>query len=175
MTQGSYVNRHRFAWKLRPVPASELARSNRGEVAFQMDSRRTFLTRCSAATLALVAAARPGWARAPRRPVRWSHPTPRPGITAAKLPTHDQLAKAPNAQGVFDSVREIPEVVDGIRCHCGCAENPDFYSLLTCYEGEDAMAKSCPICQGEGRVAARLHKEGKTLDEIRTAIDARYG
>ena len=37
------------------------------------------------------------------------------------------------------------------------------------------MARICEICQGEGRLAARLYKSGKTLDEIRTAIDARYG
>jgi hypothetical protein len=136
-----------------------------------MHSRRTFLGRCTAVTLALVAGARPAWAR---RRLRTDHPAPRPGVTAAKLPTHEQLAGS-SAQTVFDAVREIPEIVDGIRCHCGCADNPDFYSLLTCYEGEDAMAKSCPICQGQGRLAARLHKEGKTLDEIRASIDARYG
>ena len=37
------------------------------------------------------------------------------------------------------------------------------------------MARACPICQGEGRLTYRLHTEGKTLEEIRTAIDARYG
>ena len=66
------------------------------------------------------------------------------------------------------------EVVDGIRCQCGCADSPGYYSLLSCYEG-DAMAKSCPICQGQGRLAHRLHKAGKSLDEIRAAIEARYG
>lgn len=122
----------------------------------------------------MLAGAKPAWARGLGGAVQSPHPTPRPGITAAKLPTHDQLAGS-GAQTVFDSVREIPEIVDGIRCHCGCADNPDFYSLLSCYEGEDAMAKACPICQGQGRLAARLHKDGKTLDEIRASIDARYG
>lgn len=139
-----------------------------------MDSRRTFLGRCTALTLGLAAAARPAWARGLTGRYLPEHPTPRLGITSAKLLTHEQLADAPKAREVFDSVREIPEIVDGIRCHCGCAENPEFYSLLSCYEGPDAMAKSCPICQGQGRLAARLHKEGKTLDEIRVAIDARY-
>ena len=37
------------------------------------------------------------------------------------------------------------------------------------------MARHCMVCQGEGRMAARLHADGKTLDEIRTAIDERYG
>ena len=134
-----------------------------------------FLGRCTAVSLAFLAAARPVWASPRRVAAPGPHPAPRPGITAAKMPTKEQLADAPKAEAVFDSVREIPEIVDGIRCHCGCADSPDFYSLLSCYEGEDAMAKACPVCQGQGRLAARLHKEGKTLDEIRTAIDARYG
>ena len=34
------------------------------------------------------------------------------------------------------------------------------------------MARDCVVCQGQGRLAVRLHKEGKTLAEIREAIDA---
>jgi len=99
---------------------------------------------------------------------------PRPGITADKVLTREQLADAPKAIPVFDLVREIPEVVDGIRCQCGCADNPGYYSLLSCFEG-DAMAQHCPVCLGQGRFVHRLHKAGKTLDEIRSAIDVRYG
>ena len=105
---------------------------------------------------------------------RSEHPVPRPGVTAAKVLTAEQLADSPQVIPVFDAVRAIPEVVDGIRCKCGCAELEGFYSLLSCYEG-DGMARHCPICQGEGRMAARLHREGKTLDQIREAIDARWG
>jgi hypothetical protein len=36
------------------------------------------------------------------------------------------------------------------------------------------MARHCEICQGQARLALRLHASGKTLDEIRAAIDARY-
>jgi hypothetical protein len=102
------------------------------------------------------------------------HPAPRPGITGAKVLSHEQLADAKGLIPLFDGVRAIPEVVDGIRCNCGCASSPGYYSLLSCYEGE-AMARHCGICQGQARVAVRLHKEGKTLDEIRTAVDAQYG
>jgi len=139
-----------------------------------VQTRRHFLIRCSAAFLALASGARPAWAVARRARVGGPHPTPRPGITAANVLTKEQLADSPKLIPLFDLVREIPEVVDGIRCNCGCAEAPGFYSLLSCYEG-DAMARACPICQGQGRLASRLHKDGKTLDEIRTAIDARYG
>jgi hypothetical protein len=37
------------------------------------------------------------------------------------------------------------------------------------------MARHCYICQGEANLAFRLHSDGKTLAEIREAIDARYG
>lgn len=103
------------------------------------------------------------------------HPTPRPGITGNKVATAEMLDGDKSLTELFDSVRHIPHVVDGIRCHCGCAELSGHYSLLTCYEGESAMARICPICQGEGRVAVRLAKAGKSLADIRIAIDAQYG
>ena len=136
--------------------------------------RRQFLVR--ALTAVAVALAVPNNARAARlRAPKWGpHPKPRPGITSAKMLTTEQVA-GKRAADAFEGVRAIPEIADGIRCHCGCAELPEYYSLLTCYEGPKAMALSCPICQGEGRMAARMHKEGATLDEIRAALDAKYG
>ncbi len=101
------------------------------------------------------------------------HPTPRPGITAAKVLRAEQLTENPDAAPAFDMVRQMPQIVDGIRCHCGCADIPDFRSLLSCYEG-DGMAQHCQICQGQARIAYALFKDGKSLDDIRAAIDAKY-
>ena len=89
--------------------------------------------------------------------------------------TAEQLERYKSVADAFEGIRAIPQVADGIRCHCGCADIPGYYSLLTCYEGTSAMALACPICQGEGRMTARLFKEGQTLDQIREALDARYG
>ncbi|MEO6443727.1 MAG: hypothetical protein ABIZ91_12935 [Gemmatimonadaceae bacterium] len=108
-------------------------------------------------------------------PVAGPHPTPRRGITAGKLPTREQLAESPAAIPVFDLVLEIPEIIDGVRCNCGCAELSDFYSLLSCFETTTAMAIHCEICQAHGRLVHRLHKAGRSLDEIRKGIDARFG
>ena len=105
---------------------------------------------------------------------RLAHPTPRAGITGAKVLTAADLTKSPHLVELFDSIRAIPQLADGIGCHCGCAELSSHYSLLSCYEA-DAMAKSCPICQGEGRVTVRLAKAGKSLHDIRVAIDAQFG
>ena len=57
-------------------------------------------------------------------------------------------------------------------CYCGC-ELLGNRSLLTCYS-PTGMARGCPICQGEARLAYRRWKEGQSLEQIRRAIDARY-
>jgi hypothetical protein len=103
------------------------------------------------------------------------HPDPRPGIDASHVLTTEQLKGASaNAIAAFDEVRQIPQIVDGIRCHCGCAvDKKRFYSLLSCYE-PDGMARDCHECQGQARLAFRLHGHGKTLAEIRDGIDAVY-
>ena len=135
-------------------------------------SRRHFLASCTASAAALLGA--PRTASALRTRNGGPHPTPRAGITGDKVLTKEQLTGKPKLVPLFDSVREIPEVVDGIRCNCGCTNPPEFYSLLSCFEGK-GMARDCGICQGQGRLAVRLHKEGKSLDEIRSAIDAKFG
>lgn len=135
----------------------------------QLLHRRDFLTRTSA----LLAIAWLGMPVSRRAPLTGKHPEPRPGIDASRVLTPDQLTEHPDAISAFDQVREIPQVVDGIRCSCGCASREGFYSLLSCYEGE-GMARHCEVCQGTGRMAYRLHKQGKTLNEIREAVDLRY-
>lgn len=134
-----------------------------------MPSRRQFVTAAATAAIALLVPRRGAHAMAGPK-----HPSPRPGITGEKVLTKEQLGANARLAPLFDSIREIPEVVDGIRCNCGCTNPPEFYSLLSCYEGK-GMARDCGICQGQGRLAVRLHKEGKTLDEIRAAIDAKFG
>lgn len=132
-------------------------------------SRRRFLSLLAgtAGAVALDARALPALTRA----ARGGHPTPRPGIDGSKV----LKAEAVPAELVelFDAVRRIPQVVDGVRCHCGCAEVEGFYSLLSCYEAS-GMARDCEVCQGEGELVTRLHAEGRTLDEIRAAVDRRF-
>jgi len=98
-----------------------------------------------------------------------THPEPRPGITGAKVLTD----AAPRHRDAYEAARQIPEIVDGIRCHCDCADRRDLRSLLSCFETD--MPKSCGICLGSARTALRLHRDGKSLAEIRRAIDLSYG
>jgi hypothetical protein len=133
-------------------------------------TRRRFLIRLGAGLAPLVAMALP--TRPLRALRRNGHPDPRPGIDGSRVLPADAVAA--HVADLFDGIRAMAPVVDGIRCHCGCAEVEGMYSLLSCYEGM-GMAQYCDICSGEGRLAVRLHAEGRSLDEIRTAIDRRFG
>jgi hypothetical protein len=147
-----------------------------GEQSMPTTSRRQFLTALSTAAAALMLPRERALAYvATRRRADIPHPAPRPGITAANIVPREMLNAPAKVLDTFDAVRAIPQIVDGIRCNCGCAGQPNYYSLLTCYEGKSAMALSCGVCQAQGTLAARLHAEGKTLDEIRSAVDAKFG
>jgi hypothetical protein len=134
-------------------------------------TRRQLLALASGAALvgAMPRDVRAALVRAVRR---GDHPTPRPGIDASKVLPADQL-HTPDAAPIFDLVREVPQVVDGIRCHCGCADLPGNYSLLSCYEAP-GMAQHCEICQGQAKLVHRLHRQGWSLAGIRTAVDAAF-
>ena len=129
-------------------------------------NRRRFLGSLSAAVATLVIS--PRLANAGPK-----HPAPRPGITGEYVLKHKDLARHPKLIPLYDSIRKIPEVADGILCSCGCPRQPDFYSLLSCYE-RNGMARECSTCQEQGRLVVKLHKEGKTLNQIRAALDARF-
>ena len=131
-------------------------------------SRRSALVRLAACVVAPVAtlAAR----RLPAGPTH--HPDPRPGITAANVLPDDKVDD--RHRDAYAAAREIPGVLDGIYCHCDCADrHSNLRSLLSCYETE--MPMSCGVCSGEARTALRLHRQGKSLDEIRAAIDKQFG
>jgi hypothetical protein len=99
-----------------------------------------------------------------------AHPDPRPGIDGAKVLAADRVPE--DARAVYDGIRHIAPVADGIGCPCGCQNTAGMYSLLSCFE-ESGMARFCDICKGVGRLVVKLDGEGKTLDEIRAAVDRR--
>ena len=102
------------------------------------------------------------------------HPDPRPGIDGSNVLAGEQLAGFDYLIDVYDGIRAIPHIADGILCMCGCAGQTGMRSLLGCYESS-RYALGCEICQTEGRMVVRYHKEGRTLDQIRAAITARFG
>jgi hypothetical protein len=137
-----------------------------------IDRRRLLALGAGAALASLAGFARTAAAAPALLSAAKTHPDPRPGIDGSNVLAPERVA--PHAAELFDQARGIPHILDGLRCACGCADLPDMRSLLSCYEGV-GMAQYCDICSGEGRLAVRLHGEGSTLDEIRAAIDRRYG
>ena len=139
-------------------------------------SRRDFLASVSGAFIALLGVS---WTWKPtdhcgHATTSGAHPDPRPDVDASEVLTAEELQRSPHVIDLYDGIREIPHIADGIRCMCGCADTPGYRSLLTCFEG-GGMATMCEICQTEGRMVIRLHKKGYTLDQIRAAVDARFG
>jgi predicted RNase H-related nuclease YkuK (DUF458 family) len=121
----------------------------------------------------------------PRRTVK--HPDPRPGITAEKVLTAAAYEKEvrkleksderyqkvlKRVSQAYEHAREIPEVLDGLFCFCGC-DSYGHRSLLSCYEVVQAVG--CWSCKDEAELAYSLHKEGKSLNEIRAAVEKKFG
>ena len=131
-------------------------------------TRRTFIANILATSAMMVIARKTAFAGSLP-----PHPDPRPGITGAHVLSADKLGTDKKVIQLFDGVRKIPEVMDGIRCNCSCPNPPEYRSLLSCFEGR-GMARDCVICQGQARLAIRLHAEGKSLSEIRQAVDAKF-
>ena len=130
-------------------------------------TRRAFV----AALPFLLAAARRGPTHS-QRPWEVDHPKPRPGITGDKVLSGEALEGVrEKTRRVFDMAREIPEVADGLYCYCNC-EKIGHRSLLTCFESRQPIG--CMGCRESMTKAFELHTAGKTLDEIRTALDREY-
>lgn len=105
------------------------------------------------------------------------HPDPRAGITADKVLKADDLGEKPR-NGVleaYDAARTYPVVFDGLACACGCHGDASYQhrSLLVCYETRQPTG--CPACRMEATFVAKMAKEGKTLVEIRAAVDKKFG
>jgi hypothetical protein len=101
------------------------------------------------------------------------HPEPREGITSEKVLSVEALEKFKKKEKMlacFESARAYPQFFDGVACACSCgAKHGTHRSLLSCYE--TLQPTGCGACQEEGELVGKLAKEGKTLAEIRAAVD----
>ena len=72
-----------------------------------------------------------------------------------------------NIREAYSVAKEIPDVLAQQPCYCYC-QRQGHRSLLDCFG--DLHATSCDVCINEARLAGRLHRQGKTAEEIRSAI-----
>ncbi len=101
------------------------------------------------------------------------HPEPRPAVTAERVLPPSAGLNTPGAAEAYAAARRAPQVLDGVHCYCECAKHLGHRSLLTCFETDHGS--QCDICMGEATLAASLASVGSSLDDIRRAIDQRFG
>jgi hypothetical protein len=113
-------------------------------------------------------------------PVAQVQPTPRVPAYSSVAPTKASLQKTlppeqffGQAREGYQKVREIPETIAQLPCYCHCDMHLGHKSLHTCFETDHAA--NCSICLTEALVAYDLQKQGKTPEQIRETIIAKYG
>ena len=75
--------------------------------------------------------------------------------------------KSADVRKAYQTAKEMPEVLAQQPCYCYC-QRKGHRSLLDCFRTDHAA--SCNICVKEALLAIRMHRQQKSIQEIRTAI-----
>ena len=109
-------------------------------------------------------------------------PASRDSLTVGPVPVYFQSAKdampfptalnpaifkRPEVHEAYEVAKEIPGTLAQQPCYCYC-QREGHRGLLDCFRTEHAA--TCNICIREALLAGRMHREGKSVEEIRTAI-----
>jgi hypothetical protein len=100
------------------------------------------------------------------------HPDPSADVTGEFVVDGSRYAAAPRVAEIYTMARAIPNVLDGLYCHCDCARHFGHRSLLTCFESDHGAA--CDVCLEEAAIAYGMTRDGASLDRIRAQIDATF-
>lgn len=88
----------------------------------------------------------------------------RPVLTSALFTGRASLA--------YKYAAEIPEVIDNQFCYCYCKRNHGHKTLLTCFTNDHGS--KCDTCIEEVIYAYELHKQGKSIADIVSAVDKKF-
>lgn len=77
----------------------------------------------------------------------------------------------PVAEG-YRAAQKVPDLCAKLFCYCGCDKTDEHTSLLDCFTSMHGV--DCPICQEEAVIACKMKEQGKSLSQIRTAVDERF-
>jgi hypothetical protein len=106
------------------------------------------------------------------RPQRFPHPDPRPDVTGDKVLPRSELGEKQPVIDAFELARANPTTFDGIYCVCRCEKSLGHRSLLSCFESTQPIG--CMGCREQAKFIGRQISDGKTLEEIRDAVDKEY-
>ncbi|MGM7635287.1 PCYCGC motif-containing (lipo)protein [Bacillus sp. Hm123] len=83
---------------------------------------------------------------------------------------------------IYLAAAENPEVLESMPCYCGCGDSAGHKSNLNCFVADineekvvwDDHGTRCGVCLEIAAESVLMHKEGKSLKEIRDYIDNKY-
>ena len=101
------------------------------------------------------------------------HPEPREGVTAEHVIGESELGRKRKVLASYAAARAHPELFDGLYCACRCRDSLQHRSLLGCFESRQPTG--CMGCQEEAMLVDKMARDGKTLAEIRAAVDEEWG
>jgi hypothetical protein len=122
------------------------------------------------------------WAEPTKKPLSPTKtaPTPAPSgqpaqaAAPAALPTPLPAERFQgHAREAYKAAAEMPDVLAGLACYCGCDKSYGHRNLLDCFVDEHGAG--CGHCMNEALDAQALFMAGTPPEEIRKFIDNKYG
>lgn len=113
--------------------------------------------------------------------------TAAPGTQAAvasNVMLPDYVMAAPrDTQMAYQFALDRPDVMMWVPCYCGCGGHSGHKNARDCFVKEstatstkfDEHGAGCGVCVGIAVEAKRLTEEGKSLRQIRAAVDEKFG
>src|SRR5438552_16799532 len=92
--------------------------SEHSDCAADAISSRMIASRLSRREFLALSCAAPWLLHVHGRARQGPHPTPRPGIDASHVLQEEEIKGGKDVIAAFNEVRQIPQIVDGIRCQC---------------------------------------------------------
>ncbi|RND01691.1 PCYCGC motif-containing (lipo)protein [Lysinibacillus halotolerans] len=84
---------------------------------------------------------------------------------------------------VYEVAGQATDILKWIPCYCGCGESAGHRNNLNCFIAEkrddgsvvwDDHGTRCQVCLEIAVASVQMYQQGKSLKEIRNAIDATY-
>ena len=121
--------------------------------------------------------------------------TPSVPMGAMTMPTNDEVsatwqarpdyvkALPPEGQAAYAFALARPDVLQWLPCYCGCAGIPHRNNLDCFFQRREVKssfsyeehASFCDICVKTANMASDMLLQGKTMVQIRAAVDSTYG
>ena len=99
------------------------------------------------------------------------------------VPPDYVLAAPEDVQTAYRFALERPDVMMWMPCYCGCGQHSNHKSARNCFVKDDTTSgepfdphgAGCDMCVGIALDVKALTEEGRSLRDIRTFIDEKYG